>query len=152
MSNNVRSQTGPVTSGTRRRAAFTLIELLVVIIILAILAAVVIPRVISRTEDARFAKATADISTIDGVLEHYKLDTGEYPTTDQGLQALVTNVANNERWNGPYIKNQIPIDPWGNPYMYRMPGEMGLDYDIYSAGPDKQPGTQDDIGNWNLQQ
>lgn len=139
-------------SNLRRDAAFTLIELLVVIIILAILAAVVIPRVIGRTEDARFAKATADISTIDGVLEHYKLDTGSYPSTDEGLQALVTNSANNERWNGPYIKNQVPMDPWGNPYLYRMPGENGLDYDIYSAGPDKQPGTQDDIGNWNLQQ
>ncbi len=139
-------------SSLRRDAAFTLIELLVVIIILAILAAVVIPRVIGRTEDARFAKATADISTIDGVLEHYKLDTGSYPSTDEGLQALVTNSANNERWNGPYIKNQVPMDPWGNPYLYRMPGENGLDYDIYSAGPDKQPGTQDDIGNWNLQQ
>ncbi len=139
-------------SKLRRDAAFTLIELLVVIIILAILAAVVIPRVIGRTEDARFAKATADISTIDGVLEHYKLDTGSYPTSDEGLQALVTNVTNNERWNGPYIKNQVPMDPWGNPYLYRMPGENGLDYDIYSAGPDKQPGTQDDIGNWNLQQ
>ena len=136
----------------RRDAAFTLIELLVVIIILAILAAVVIPRVIGRTEDARFAKATADISTIDGVLEHYKLDTGSYPSTDEGLQALVTNTSNNERWNGPYIKNQVPVDPWGNPYLYRMPGENGLDYDIFSAGPDKQPGTQDDIGNWNLQQ
>lgn len=139
-------------SNLRRVAAFTLIELLVVIIILAILAAVVIPRVIGRTEDARFAKATADISTIDGVLEHYKLDTGSYPTSDEGLQALVANVTNNERWNGPYIKNQVPMDPWGNPYLYRMPGENGLDYDIYSAGPDKQPGTQDDIGNWNLQQ
>jgi len=136
----------------RREAAFTLIELLVVIIILAILAAVVIPRVIGRTEDARFAKATADISTIDGVLEHYKLDTGNYPSADEGLQALVTNVGNSERWNGPYIKNTVPMDPWGNPYGYRNPGENGLDYDIFSAGPDKQPGTQDDIGNWNLQQ
>jgi general secretion pathway protein G len=136
----------------RRDAAFTLIELLVVIIILAILAAVVIPRVISRTEDARLAKATADISTIDGVLENYKLDTGNYPTADEGLQALVTNVANSERWNGPYIKNTVPMDPWGNPYGYRIPGENGPDYDIFSAGPDKQAGTQDDIGNWNLQQ
>jgi general secretion pathway protein G len=136
----------------RKGAAFTLIELLVVIIILAILAAVVIPRVIGRTEDARLAKATSDVSTLDGVLEHYKLDTGTYPSTDEGLQALVTNVGNNERWNGPYIKNGLPTDPWGNPYMYRMPGENGQDYDVFSAGPDKQPGTQDDIGNWNLQQ
>lgn len=135
----------------RTATGFTLIELLVVIIILAILAAVVIPRVIGRTEDARIAKATADISTIDSVLDQYKLDTGQYPTTDEGLQALMTNVGNNERWNGPYLKS-LPLDPWGNPYLYRYPGEQGLEYDVYSAGPDKQPGTQDDIGNWNLQQ
>lgn len=134
-----------------RRAGFTLIELLVVIIILAILAAVVVPRVIGRTEDARIAKATADISTIDSVLDQYKLDTGQYPSTDEGLQALMTNVGNNDRWNGPYLKS-LPSDPWGNPYIYRYPGENGLEYDVYSAGPDKQPGTQDDIGNWNLQQ
>jgi len=138
--------------GTVARAGFTLIELLVVIIILAILAAVVIPRVIGRTEDARIAKAVADVSTIDGVLDQYKLDVGEYPTTDEGLQALVTNVANSDRWNGPYLKNGLPNDPWGNPYLYAFPGEHGLEYDVYSAGPDKQPGTQDDIGNWNLQQ
>ncbi len=135
-----------------RRAGFTLIELLVVIIILAILAAVVIPRVIGRTEDARIAKATADISALDSVLDHYKLDVGQYPSTDEGLQALVTNVANSDRWNGPYLKSGIPTDPWGNPYIYRIPGEQGLEYDLFSAGPDKQPGTQDDIGNWNLQQ
>lgn len=136
----------------RRPSGFTLIELLVVIIILAILAAVVIPRVIGRTEDARIAKAAADVSTIDSTLDQYKIDVGEYPTTDEGLQALVTNPGSSDRWNGPYLKNGLPSDPWGNPYQYRIPGEQGLEYDVYSAGPDKQPGTQDDIGNWNLQQ
>lgn len=136
----------------RRSSGFTLIELLVVIIILAILAAVVIPRVIGRTEDARVAKATADISTIDSTLELYKLDTSAYPTSDEGLQALVTNAGNSDRWNGPYLKNGLPLDPWGNPYVYRYPGEQGLEYDVFSAGPDKQPNTSDDIGNWNLQQ
>jgi len=135
-----------------RRTGFTLIELLVVIIILAILAAVVIPRVIGRTEDARIAKATTDVSTIDTTLDQYKIDVGDYPSTDEGLQALVTNGGNSEKWNGPYLKNGLPLDPWGNPYGYRIPGENGLEYDVYSAGPDKQPGTQDDIGNWNLQQ
>lgn len=137
----------------RRAAAhgFTLIELLVVIIILAILAAVVIPRVIGRTEDAKIAKATADISTIDSTLDNYKLDTGSYPSSDQGLQALMSNVENSPKWNGPYLKNGIPNDPWGHPYIYRYPGEHGTDYDLFSAGPDGQPGTGDDIGNWNLQ-
>jgi len=130
---------------------FTLIELLVVIIILAILAAVVIPRVIGRTEDAKIAKATADISTIDSTLDNYKLDTGSYPSSDQGLQALMNNVENSPKWNGPYLKNGIPNDPWGHPYIYRYPGEHGTDYDLFSAGPDGQPGTSDDIGNWNLQ-
>lgn len=139
------------THGGAAGAAFTLIELLVVIIILAILAAVVIPRVIGRTEDARIAKATADISTIDSVLDQYKLDTGQYPNTDEGLSALMSNVGNSDKWNGPYLKS-LPSDPWGNPYLYKYPGEHGGEYDVYSAGPDKQPGTQDDIGNWNLQQ
>lgn len=129
---------------------FTLIELMVVIIILAILAAVVIPRVINRTEDARQAAARTDISTLDNQLEAYKLDTGEYPSADQGLQALISNVGNNPKWNGPYLKNGLPNDPWGHPYIYRVPSEHGLDYDLFSAGPDGQPGTADDIGNWNL--
>ncbi|MCX6359119.1 MAG: type II secretion system major pseudopilin GspG [Armatimonadetes bacterium] len=135
-----------------REQAFTLIELLVVIIILAILAAVVIPRVINRTEDARIAKATSDISTLDNTMETYKLDTGEYPTADEGLNAFQTNVSNNPKWGGPYLKNGIPQDPWGNPYIYANPGDHGNDYDIYSAGPDKQPGTNDDMGNWNVHQ
>ena len=132
------------------RRAFTLIELLVVIIILAILAAVVIPKVIGRTDDARIAKATSDISTFDNVLETYKLDTRSYPTSDQGLQVLVTNPGT-QNWNGPYLKNGLPNDPWGNPYIFKSPGEHSPDYDVYSAGPDGQPGTGDDIGNWNLQ-
>ena len=136
----------------RRRGAqaFTLIELLVVIIILAILAAVVIPKVIGRTEDARAAKALADVSTIDSTLDQYKLDVGAYPSGDQGLNALVTNVSNSPKWNGPYLKNGLPADPWGNPYRYKSPGEHSQDYDIYSVGPDGQENTQDDIGNWNI--
>src|SRR2546422_6751889 len=99
--------------------AFTLIELLVVIIILAILAAVVIPNVVGRTEDARMAKALNDVKAIDSVLETYKLDTGSYPSGDQGLQVLVTKT-DNPRWNGPYLKNGLTNDPWGNPYIYAM--------------------------------
>lgn len=121
----------------RRRSArgFTLIELLVVIVILAILAAVVIPRVIGRTEDARQAKAIADITTIDGVMDQYKLDTGNYPDQNEGLQALVTNVSNNPKWNGPYLKNGLPKDPWGKDYQYRVPGESGREYDIFTTDP-----------------
>ena len=142
-----------ITRKTPRPAAhgFTLIELLVVIIIIAILAAAVIPRVLGRTDDAKIAKATSDVSTIDGLLDHYRLDNGSYPTTDQGLQALQTNIGNSDKWNGPYAKNGLPNDPWGHPYLYKLPGDHGNDYDIFSAGKDGQAGTADDIGNWNLQ-
>lgn len=133
----------------RIRRGFTLIELLVVIVILAILAAVVIQRVTHRTEDARISKAIADVKALDDALETYKLDTGTYPTSDQGLQALVSSsaAANNTKWNGPYIKGSLPRDAWGNEYIYRIPGENG-EYDILSPGPDAQAGTPDDVGNW----
>lgn len=135
----------------RRRQGFTLIELLVVIIILAILAAVVIPRVIGRTDDAKQGAAIASVSNFDQSLELYKVDVGTFPSTDQGLQALLTNVSGSNKWNGPYFKGSqtLPLDPWSNPYNYRMPSEHGMpDYDVFSAGPDGQVGTADDIGNW----
>ena len=142
------------SNSNSRRAGmhgFTLIELLVVIIILAILAAVVIPRVIGRTDDAKIAAATANVSTFDGELEKYKLDTGSYPSSDQGLNALMSDMVQNGKWNGPYIKGTMPNDPWGHPYIYKSPGDHSTDYDVFSAGADGQPGTADDIGNWNLQ-
>jgi general secretion pathway protein G len=124
--------------------AFTLIELLVVIVILAILAAVVIPRVTGRVDDAKEAKAMTDIKSIESALENYKLDVGNYPSTDEGLQALMTNVANSPKWNKPYL-NKLPADPWSNPYQYRNPGEANPDFDVFSAGADGQPGTSDDV-------
>jgi general secretion pathway protein G len=131
------------------RRGFTLIELLVVIVILAILAAVVIQRVTHRTEDARISKAIADVKSLDDALETYKLDTGTYPSGDQGLAALMDagSSGNNNKWNGPYIKGSLPRDAWGNEYVYRFPGEHG-EYDILSPGPETQVGTADDIGNW----
>ncbi len=143
----------PTLRSPRRSGAsgFTLIELLVVIIILAILAAVVIPNIINRTGDARKAKALADISTIDTQLDVYKLDTGAYPTTDETLEVLVSNKANSPRWGGPYLKSGLPVDPWGQAYQYKNPGEHGnVPYDVFSPGEDGQPGTADDIGNWDL--
>ena len=134
---------------TIRRArgarGFTLIELLVVIIILAILAAVVLPRVIGRTEDAKEAKAMSDIKATESALDGYRLDVGQYPTTEMGLQALVTNVGNAPKWNGPYLKNgQLPVDPWGKPYTYKCPPEHGTDYDISTVSAD---GTKN-FTNW----
>jgi general secretion pathway protein G len=131
---------------------FTLIEIMVVVIIIAILAAVVVPNVIGHVNDARISAAMADIKNFDGAIDSYHLDIGSLPPS---LDALVSKQAagNSPKWNGPYLKNQtfIPKDPWGNPYIYKVPGDQGRDYDISSAGSDGQPGTGDDIQSWNLQ-
>ncbi len=136
----------------RTQRGFTLIELLVVIIIIAILAAVVIPRIIGRTEDAKITAAIADISSFQTQLNIYNADMGSFPTVDQGLQALVTNPGN-PKWHGPYLQGmeKVKTDPWGHPYIYKQPGEHSPDFDILSAGPDGQVGTGDDIQSWNLQ-
>lgn len=132
------------------QAGFTLIELLVVIVILAILAVVVIPKVTGRIQDAKISSAASTVSTLDGELEKYKLDTGEYPTMDEGLTVLEKNASNNPKWNGPYVKNGLAKDPWGNDYNYRIPSEHDGDYDVFSSGPDGQAGSADDIGNWRV--
>ncbi len=134
---------------------FTLIELLVVIVILGILAAVIVPRVVGRSEDARRAKAVADIEALGTALDMYANDNGRYPTTEQGLEALRTppSIAPLPRaWSGPYLKKPLTPDPWGNPYRYRSPGEHNPhSYDLYSLGADGQPGgsgNDADITNW----
>ncbi len=140
----------PGLTGRTHRASrgFTLIELLVVIIILAILAAVVIPRVIGRTDDAKIAKAASDIAAFNTAMELYKLDTGAYPNGDQGMTALDSNIESSPKWNGPYLKTGLPKDPWGQPYIYTYPGEHSVDYDVSSVGPDGKAGTEDDITSW----
>jgi general secretion pathway protein G len=137
------------------RRAFTLIELVVVIVILGILAAVIIPRVVGRSEDARRAKAVSDIESLGTALDLYYADNGRYPTTDQGLDAL-RNRPNSpplpRAWNGPYLKKPLTPDPWGAQYAYRSPGEHNKDtYDLVSLGADAQPGgtgNDGDITNW----
>ncbi len=135
---------------------FTLIEIMVVVIILGILATIVLPRVMSRPDEARIIKAMQDIRTLEGALNLYKLDNFDYPTTDQGLQALVQKPgAAPEPRRGKqdgYI-DRLPKDPWGEPYQYLNPGAHGA-IDIYSLGADRQPGGEGnnaDIGNWNLE-
>jgi general secretion pathway protein G len=130
---------------------FTLIELLVVIIILAILASVVIPKVVHRTDDARMAAAISDVSAFSSALTMYKADTGQYPTSDQGLNALISNPGV-QGWNKPYLDNMsvMKMDPWQHPYIYKYPSDHGQDFDIISAGPDGQVGTADDIESWNI--
>ncbi len=135
---------------------FTLIEIMVVVIILGILATIVLPRVMSRPDEARIIKAMQDIRTLEGALNLYKLDNFDYPTTDQGLETLVQKPgAAPEPRSGKqdgYI-DRLPKDPWGEPYQYLNPGTHGA-IDIYSLGADRQPGGEGknaDIGNWNLE-
>jgi general secretion pathway protein G len=138
------------------RSGFTLIEVLVVMIILTILAAVVVPRVIGRTEDARRARAVSDIESFGTALDMFKADNGEYPTTQEGLQALRVAPTSVKNWNGPYLKKALAPDPWGNDYIYTSPGEHNTDsYDLSSLGADGQPGGDGknaDVTNWDDQQ
>jgi general secretion pathway protein G len=130
-----------------RRSAFTLIELLLVMVILAILATVVVRKFGGIQERARDSKAKDDIANIKGALEQYKIDNSTYPTTEQGLQALVTKPSEDlPEWKHAYIE-KFPLDPWQHPYIYREPGSNGKDYDLFSAGPDGHEGGGDDIGN-----
>jgi general secretion pathway protein G len=137
----------------RRRSGFTLVEVLVVMIILAILAAVVVPRVVGRTEDARRARAVADIESLGTALDLYKADNGDYPTTEEGLQALRQAPGEVRNWNGPYLKKALGADPWGNEYIYISPGEHNPEsYDLLSSGADGQPGgvgKDADVANWD---
>ena len=129
---------------------FTLIELMVVVVILGILAAVVVPRVMDRPDQARISAAKTNINAIRSALDMYKLDNHVYPSTDQGLQALVQRPSSNPvppNWNR-YME-KLPADPWGKPYLYLQPGKHG-DVDVFSAGPNGRTGDEDDIGSWQL--
>ncbi|MEF8792650.1 type II secretion system major pseudopilin GspG [Thiohalorhabdus sp.] len=133
-----------------RQRGFTLIELMVVVVILGILAAVVVPNVMERPEQARITAAKNDIKAIKSALDMYKLDNHGYPTTDQGLEALVEEPRTEPQpANWSRYLDSLPKDPWGNPYRYLNPGKRG-DVDVFSLGPDSQQGTDDDIGSWNL--
>jgi general secretion pathway protein G len=141
MMKNTRSKTG----------GFTLIEVMVVVVILGILAAILVPKVMDRPEQARITKARQDIRALEAALNLYKLDNYVYPTTDQGLESLVEKPSSPEppNWKeGGYV-DRLPQDPWKQPYQFLSPGEHGA-IDIYSLGPDQQP-SDDDIGNWTLQ-
>jgi len=126
---------------SRRTTAFTLIELLVVILILAVLAAMIVPRIVSRTSEAKTAKAQGDLVNLRKMLDTYRLDVGVYPTSDEGLEALRTQPGDAEGWKGPYLTKPVPTDPWNEPYVYEWPGPDGDDsFVLLSLGSDKQPG------------
>ena len=145
---------------SRRRAGgrargFTLIEIMVVVIIIGLLAAVIVPQVISKVDEARVAKAKQDIQSLETALTMYRLDNSKYPTSEQGLAALSTQPTDPsiKHWRpGGYIQ-RISKDPWGNDYQYVYPGTHGKEYDLFSLGADGAPGGEGidaDIGNWNI--
>ncbi|MDC7713916.1 type II secretion system major pseudopilin GspG [Vogesella sp. LYT5W] len=120
-------------------AGFTLLELLVVLVIIGLLAGYVAPRYFAQVGKAEVKTAQAQVDALEKSLDQYRLDTGRYPTTEQGLAALYTRPADEPKWQGPYLKKAPPPDPWGRPYQYRQPGERG-EYDLYSYGKDGQAG------------
>lgn len=141
-----------ITKLQTRQAGFTLIEVMVVLLIIGIMASMVAPQILGQQESAQLKKAAVDIQQLESSLEMYKLQNNQFPTTEQGLEALVTAptidpIPRNYPENG-FIK-RLPDDPWDNPYQLISPGEMGV-IDIFSNGPDREPGTEDDIGNWNV--
>jgi len=132
----------------KSKKGFTLIELMLVVIIIGVLVSMVVPRLVGRSEEARIAAARADINAnISVALDLFELDTGKYPTTEEGLQALLTKPGSAVKWKGPYLKKE-PMDPWGRKYVYRSPGDHGTDYDLYSYGPDGAEGGGDDVTSW----
>ncbi len=144
-----------MTLNRRVQRGFTLIEIMVVVVILGILAALVVPQVMNRPDQAKVTVAKGDIKAIGAALDMYKLDNYTYPSTQQGLDALVTKPGGNpqpKNWNRDGYLKRVPKDPWGNDYQYLSPGTQGP-YDLYSFGADGKQGGSDlnaDIGNWDL--
>jgi general secretion pathway protein G len=129
---------------------FTLLELLVVLVIIGLLAGYVAPRYFSQVGKSEVKAAQAQISALEKALDHYRLDVGRYPSTEQGLKALVERPQGEAKWQGPYLQKAIPLDPWGRAYQYKSPGEHG-DFDLWSFGKDGQPGGSGegaDVTNW----
>lgn len=140
---------------SNHHAGFTLIEILVVIVILGILAAMIVPKVMTRPDEARVVAAKQDIASLMQAMKIYRLDSKRYPTTEQGLQALVskpTQAPLPDNWKGGGYVERLPLDPWGNSYQYLNPGLHG-EIDVFSYGADGAPGGEGfdtDIGNWQL--
>lgn len=135
---------------SKKEQGFTLIELLIVMIILGLLAALVGPRMFGKVGSSKQKSAKAQISLFETAIDTYRLEVGKFPTTEQGLQALRVKPDGVTKWDGPYLPKDIPLDPWGNPYTYKYPGEHG-DYEIVSYGADGRAGGEKedaDIVSW----
>ena len=131
--------------------AFTLVEMLLVLVILATLAAIVIPKMAGRSEQAKITAAKQQINSFELAIDSFEVDNGFFPKTGE-LDMLVNQPGDAKNWRGPYLKN-IPVDPWSNPYTYDYPGKHNANgYDLSSAGPDQRTGTDDDINNWDVTQ
>jgi general secretion pathway protein G len=129
---------------------FSLIELMVVMVIIGLLAALVAPRLFPKLGKGKQSAAKAQIELLAQALDQYRLDTGTYPTSQEGLNALMVNPGQ-EKWEGPYLKKNVPLDPWGNPYNYQIPGTHS-EYDLFSYGRDNRPGGEGedkDVNNWD---
>jgi len=134
-----------------RDAGFTLIEMMVVMVIIGLLMALVGPRFIRQAEVAKVKAARAQIELLGTALDTFRLDVGRYPSSQEGLAALRQRPFGTDRWDGPYLKKDVPKDPWDRPYYYRSPGENGRPYDLYSLGADGTPGGDGDardITSW----
>jgi general secretion pathway protein G len=140
----------PMPASARRSHGFTLLELLVVMVIIGLLAAYVAPRYFAQVSKSEVRTAQAQIVALRNALDTYRLDTGQYPTTEQGLNALMVRPQGNAKWGGPYLQKAVPPDPWGRPYQYKSPGEHG-DFDLLSFGRDGQAGGSGeaaDVTSW----
>lgn len=130
-----------IASCRRPPGGFTLLELLVVLLIIAMLAGFVGPRLFGELDKAKVKTASGQLKALGDALDRYRLDTGNFPSTEAGLAVLVEPPAEaGNRWHGPYLTREIPADPWGHPYQYRQPGSNGKDYDLFSLGADGKPG------------
>ena len=139
-----------MTQTGRKGRGFTLLELLVVMVIIGLLVGYVAPQYFSQIGKSEVKVTRAQIDALEKTLDQFRIDSGHYPSSEQGLAALVMRPANEAKWDGPYLKKAVPPDPWGHPYVYRMPGEHG-EFDLLSYGKDGTPGGEGearDISNW----
>ncbi len=131
------------------RGGFTLVEILLVLVILTTLAAIVVPKFSNRSKQAKETATLTQISTFEVALDAFEIDNGYYPDSSSGLEDLMEKPSEADNWQGPYMKREVVSDPWGEPYYYEYPGKHNKDgYDLWSTGPDRRAGGDDDIVNW----